>query len=271
MALGWEVVGTSVVGASHVVEQRCCEDSSGLLVVNGRLCVLAAADGAGSAALADVASKLAVDVAMREMANRLARCVSHSMGALGEMLPIVFRRVAETLSTEAEMRRVRLQDLSTTLLVAVATDDFCLGAQIGDGAICFRDAAGKWRLLTLPMQGEYANETVFVDRASTGRLRPVLVEVEVSGLAAITDGLQRAALEHSAPGSWAPVQGFFEPLHQGLLTRNSFGVELTHWLRNSATLRRKTSDDLSIVMASRRSPAAKAFPEAAHSNSRSCI
>src|SRR5260370_22715920 len=102
------------------------------------------------------------------------------------------------------------QDLATTLVLVVATPEFVVAAEVGDGAVVARDEGGSIVTLTVPQSGEYLNETTFLtspDAVETAQT--TIWQGAAIGLAALTDGLQMLAL--SMPGG-APHIQFFAPL-----------------------------------------------------------
>lgn len=155
----WRRCGCTVRGRSHVVEDVPCQDSVGTLH-RRNVSVVALADGAGSAMLSHIGSKVCVSVlceaccrsfdALWKMSEEEARAtlVMTILGALAEELPA--GHGVESLA-------------STALVVAIKRNRY-IAAHLGDGLIGMRgtDSHGYFlRTLSCPDNGEYSNETTF--------------------------------------------------------------------------------------------------------------
>lgn len=235
---GWRWVAQSVVGPSHALRDAPCQDYASAARSNGRLYV-AIADGAGSASLSQIGSKLAVEAALPFLAG--------VEGALDlETLRGCAEAARSAVLAEACKRETEARDLACTLLLAAVEDERVLAAQVGDGAIV---AAfnGEAVALTTPQHGEYANQTNFL----TGeRYQDVLELVERPGtpefLAGFTDGLETVAL--NADGT--PFAPFFAPLYRFVSRASEEAVvKAVENLLRSDRLRERTDDDLTLVLA----------------------
>lgn len=108
---------------------------------------------------------------------------------------------------------------------------------------------GELLALSLPAQGEYLNETVFlVSRDWASRLQLSVWRGRATGLAVFSDGLQMLALQMPAGIPHAP---FFDPLFRFLAAtadQREATAELERFL-GSAGVRQRTDDDLTLVLA----------------------
>src|SRR4051812_5536758 len=133
----WKVLAESVVGSGHTVRGEPCQDAHALSVIEfyrQSVLVIAAADGAGSASLAEIGARLACDGLMRVVGDDLAR--RSAINGIGPSdMEEWFVRVHATLVEESERRGCKLRDLACTAILAVVGDDSAAFAQLGDGAI----------------------------------------------------------------------------------------------------------------------------------------
>ncbi|MEB3884417.1 PP2C family serine/threonine-protein phosphatase [Lyngbya sp. CCY1209] len=242
----WQLVSASVAGKSHEKQALPCQDAHICRATSDRL-IVAIADGAGSASLADVGAQLAVKTAVELMAD----CLSASEGEPdwnAELLKVV-GRTKEAIKAEAGDRDVPVRELATTLILGVATPSAIAVAQVGDGAAVVEDGQGNLIALTTPASGEYLNETTFL--ISPDALETAQVNIW-SGtpkyLAMFSDGLQMLALKMPQGTPHAP---FFSPLFQFVETiadRAEAEEQLTAFLR-SPRVAERTDDDLTLLLA----------------------
>ena len=142
-----------------------------------------------------------------------------------------------------------VRELASTLLLFVARPGLVVASQIGDGAVVVCDASGEFHALTTPQNGEYANTTTFL--VSPDSFRTVQHQVwdkPFTGLAALTDGLQRLALVMPV-GS--PHGKFFAPLFgfaDNASDADTAIKALEEFLR-SRRVTERADDDLTILLA----------------------
>jgi hypothetical protein len=269
----WRVVGASVRGASHEKSGQPCQDAHRWEVLPDGVLVAAIADGAGSAALAEVgatvAARAAVESAIRGLAA-LTACPSREDGrgesasAAGEnagacldaatewepLLNEALRTALAAVEAEAANREAKPRDLACTLILVVATQDIVAAAQIGDGAAVVADAEGAIKSLTAPAPSEYLNETIFL--VSPGALDAAQTSVwrgRPAQLALFCDGLQMLALK--MPGA-VPHAPFFAPLFrfvQSATDETDAHSQLEAFLC-SPGVRQRSDDDVTLVLAS---------------------
>lgn len=254
----WRVAAASAVGSGHratdLPNQDACWTQT-LLDPSGAPClVLVVADGAGSAAHADLGAECAVD-AVGSAAVRW--CMDSGRGALDEaVLDALVTRGAQALTQLAADLECAPRDLSCTLLLAVVTNDACGFAQIGDGIIVYADplaaeTAASVALAFWPQAGEYANITEFLSDPQYRRhLRSRVIAAAPRQMALSTDGLQRLALRLAEQQVHAP---FFTPFWTALTAlpmaeQAEFASQLRDWL-GSAAVEQRTDDDKTLVLA----------------------
>lgn len=246
----WKLAPVSQRGSSHESDNRPCQDAYSLAMVSREILVIAVADGAGSASLAEVGSDLAVRTSTEILCQRLSQQSSElEEASLTALLIDTIKGVRAALETEASERGVTTRELATTLILVVATPDLVAAAQVGDGATVIGDRDGKILGLTLPQLGEYINEVIFV--ISDEALQSAQVAVwhgQTAHIAVLTDGLQLLCLEMP---SCMPYKGFFSPLFS-FISKKEEGLEATQELStflNSPRVKALTDDDITLVLA----------------------
>jgi hypothetical protein len=164
----------------------------------------------------------------------------------------MFSDVRATLFALAECLGVRPRDVACTALLAVIGPTSAAFAQLGDGAIVIGQGEG-YRTIFWPEPAEYANATDFLtDDTFPDKLRFEVVTDSIAEVAALTDGLQRIALDYAARTAYT---GFFRPIFSEL--RNTTDPESLaepfHKFLDSDRVNERTDDDKTLVLAVRRS------------------
>lgn len=251
----WRYVYASVPGVAHRASGAECQDACAVqwLAVPDAppTLVLAAADGAGSAAEARIGAELACQTLLAECATGLAQTpIAAWTRADAETLSA---RVQAALSQRAAEVGLPVREFACTLLGAVLTDDHALFLQIGDGAIVI-GTGDDYRPVFWPQAGEYANETYFItDASAAARLEFAALAEPVAEIALLTDGLQPLALHYQTRQAHAP---FFRPLFQHLRAAPEPGcpadlqTALERFL-DAPTLNQRTHDDKTLILATR--------------------
>jgi hypothetical protein len=257
----WKLLYESVRGTSHERCEQPCQDAAfGGLTRNGEEAVLvvACADGAGSAALADTGAGIACQTITRLIFDACEQ--GFAIAGIEEALALQwYQEVRARLEAEAAQRGVDVRELACTLLTAVVGQSAAVFAQVGDGEIVtFEDE--EYRTVFWPQRGEYANTTHFLTssdfiQALEFRRHDGVIEE----LALMTDGLQMLALDYARRQAHGP---FFRPLF--LQLRNAPSTEdlivpLREFL-NSPRVNERTDDDKSLILASRRLPDVQPSP-----------
>ncbi len=178
----WKILCESVSGISHEAAGLPCQDYSlgEWIEVRGEtVLILTCADGAGSAAHADLGAKTACEAIAQEI--REATTGSLRLPEIdGEMVRMWHRRVRERLSAEADRHSARLREFACTLLTAIVGEHAAVFSQLGDGAIILPEGDG-YRTAFWPQSGEYLNTTNFLtdegfDRRLEFRAHPERVD-----------------------------------------------------------------------------------------------
>lgn len=246
--MDWLVLAESVTGTAHRQRQLPCQDACRFRTFgpSAEWLVLAVADGAGSAAHADLGALVACDELTRRAGegDPAALCTRDAMAAL-------FSDVRMALVAEAERTSSHPRDYACTALLAVLGPATAAFGQVGDGAIVVAHG-GEHRAVFWPEPSEYANTTDFLtDDLFAAALRVETTSVPLDEVAVFTDGLQRLALDFSTR---APHPAFFRPLFKALRTAGSpepLQTPLRQFL-DSERVNERTDDDKTLVLAVRR-------------------
>ena len=170
LAPGWRTIAASVAGVSHGTAGQPCADACAARLVGGGLLVAIAADGAGTAERAAQGARLACTTVL-ELAEERAggpglAGFDHDEGV--RWVEVVRGRLDEAAASAQVDRR----EFSCTLLVALVDPRRAVFLQIGDGAIVYGRADGRYLPAFWPQTGEYANTTWFVtDADAAARLQ----------------------------------------------------------------------------------------------------
>lgn len=251
----WKLLAQSVQGSGHKRLGVVCQDAclaQSYVIGQESVLILTVADGAGSAEISDVGSRLACENFHRilvESIRQLQPLTSVSRDQAVEW----YEQVRLQLEQEANRREVPIRQLACTLLGAVISDSGALLFQIGDGAIVIRQEQ-EFRPVFWPQSGEYANTTNFLTsiRISQDLLFQVF-EGRIEEVALFTDGLQTVALNFASRTAHQP---FFNPLFKSLHATQDPAhlMEPMKAFLESKNLADRTDDDLTLILASRIGP-----------------
>ncbi len=258
---GWRYVYASVPGVAHRASGTECQDTGAAQLWwptpdADPVLVLAAADGAGSAAAARMGAELACQTFLSECATWLAQATDADWTRT--RAETLLQQIQATLIQQATAENLPVREFACTLLGAVLATDRAWFLQIGDGVIVIGDGH-DYQPVFWPQTGEYANETWFVtDPNAAARLEFAVLTEPVTEIAVLTDGLQPLALHYQSRQAHAP---FFRPLFQRLRTAHEPGcpTELMDALErflDTPHLNQRTHDDKTLILASRLSTTA---------------
>jgi uncharacterized protein YerC len=248
--LNWNVAAASVQGTSHIKRSQPCQDACHWVVLDETVLIAAVADGAGSVSLSEVGSTLAVQTAVEEIQERAERLKTlKNKEDWSDFFQDICHLTLNVLEAEANFLQVDKRELSTTLILVVATPEMIATAQIGDGAVVMRDALDKITGLTNPNVEEFLEFTTFL--TSPKALDSIQIgfwEGKVTQLAMFSDGLQLLALKMP---EGKPHEPFFVPLFQAIAQEpdmDEMNKGLTKFLV-SDRVTSKADDDLTLLIA----------------------
>ena len=203
--------------------------------------------------MSEVGARLTCDSLHELVANLAAE--DRGVADLDELLAdhwldvVVTRLRQQSAATEQPVR-----EFACTMVAALLDPHASAYLQVGDGCIVVGTAAG-YEPVTWPSGGDYVNTTHFLtDDSVVDNVQFYLKRPPVEEIALFTDGLQMLALQFSTKSAHAP---FFAPMFQRLRLESvgeSIVVSglLSDYL-GSALINRRTDDDKSLVLATRRS------------------
>jgi Protein phosphatase 2C len=189
----WALAGKSITGTAHASSGLPCQDHWAMLGAGatGERILLALADGAGFAKLADVAARIAVERALALMAA--CEC---DLKDIGEADIIGWLTgVRQRLESEASASGVELTDYSCTLLGALIENGVGHFWQLGDGGWVVQSANGI-EVATWPSSGEFINQTVFVSSDGYREKWTQAGMKDITAVLGFTDGLEHIALDY---------------------------------------------------------------------------
>jgi len=246
----WEhlIFGCSVIGPFHEIKSLPCQDACAFGNFSQGIAALAVADGAGSAARSDIGAQRAVHAAVSIVKETTANKDANNLD-LSEVARAAMLSARTALEETASELQCRLRDLACTLIVAVMRHDSVSVAHIGDGAIVAKTPEGL-KILSGPEESEYTNETSFLSEENWETvLRIAPTYTGVLGIAAFTDGCQRAALLKS-PGGLLPYDRFLEPIfsYASKVEDPHIGIQDIKDLLSSRKVCENSEDDKTLVI-----------------------
>ncbi len=249
MNAAWRVIGASVQGVSHIKSGQPCQDAHAWAVLPDGTLIAVVADGAGSAALAEVGAQLAAKTAVNCLRRELIEnALPVNEAAWRVLLFEGLKAARQRLEDEAQERGCALRDLAATLIVAVATAELAATAHVGDGAAVLK-TADELLLLAAPQMSEYVNETTFLVSADYLQAAQFACwHGRVRQLALFTDGLQRLALQMPLQRPHAP---FFAPLFQFAANAGADAEAQLAAFLHSPRIADRADDDLTLLLAAR--------------------
>lgn len=247
----WRFAAARATGVSHLKTGLECQDRFACEVLDPASLVAAVADGAGSATLAQRGAEIAAEATVRYASAAIAAGRTDFATVLCEAAFIA----REGVLAAAREEEVEARQLASTLLAVVAGPEGGAALQIGDGVIVVSDGGTEWSWVFWPQRGEYANTTYFLsDEDALSRLQVEPLTGIVTDVALTTDGLEPFVLHYASQTVHEPFfHGIFGPLvqSQGCREITPVSTALETFLVSERVARR-TDDDVSIVLATRR-------------------
>jgi hypothetical protein len=249
--LNWRIVGASVVGTSHALNDSCCQDScwaqEDVTLQGHSLLSIFVADGAGSASHGGEGAELAMQTAAEVIAIKLRQ---GEFGIGDDLAVECVLAIRTALQARASSLGLHPRDFACTLLGVISQPSASLVLQIGDGGIVV-NAGNGLEVPIVPMSGEYANMTNFVtDENAIEVLKTKTYASSFSQVAVFSDGIQRLALNMATNTHHEP---FFSHLFKTLETASLDQEDQLHQalirLLNSEAVNARTDDDKTLVIA----------------------
>ncbi len=249
----------SAIGTSHIASGQPCQDAHFHVTVNDAdgepVTILALCDGAGSAAQAEVGSKLACETFVKLVADYISsggRVENISRSLAGRWISGVLYRLSLTSWRED----LKPRDYACTLLAVICGARATAFLQVGDGAIVISDGwTTAWRYVFWPQHGEFENTTNFITSEDVFEILDFQVTTEsVAEVALFSDGLENMLLQKATKTVHAP---FFDSMFPSVRRSTAAGEdpELCRALAvylSTPTINERTNDDKTLILASRR-------------------
>jgi hypothetical protein len=218
--------------------------------------VACVADGAGDSTCGEIGATLACESIVGSAAMHFE--TKRPLSELNAVKVLHWCEAARRkINQRAERDRRNIREYATTLSAAIVSSAGSVFFQIGDGAIIVsrNTALG---VVFWPQSGEYVNTTNFLTaKEFRDHLQVFLTGSGFSDVALLTDGIERLALKFD---SFTPHPPFFLPLFRALRDTpdvQSLAEDLRQFLQ-SDSVRSKTDDDQTLVLATRVDQTARA-------------
>ena len=164
----WAIVGTSVIGNSHIQMKLACQDNCKYEYLGNGWGIAVTSDGAGSAKRSEIGSKIVIE----RVVEHLKKLIDEEGWKSNGILPtdavwmqkayIVLHTVSEEIAGFGKAKGIEYKDLSATVIALVHAPMGLLSVHIGDGRAGYKDLKGNWKSVVTPHKGEEANQTIFI-------------------------------------------------------------------------------------------------------------
>ena len=252
----WRVARSSQQGTKNLKRNMNCQDSNFAVTMphNSEDTLIAAvADGLGSAPLSGIGARKAAHTAVCKTACSIWE---HR----GQVKPqhlenILYKAMIEArtaIEQAAEEMQVQINDLATTILLAVHIKGTLATAHIGDGAAIIY-SEDQYVTFSKPTRGEYVNQTyALTSRRALQRCHiDIAVPKEpIRNIALTTDGMLDLTISNR---TFEPHPGFFDNIFNWLRSHEGkphWNNELNQMLQ-SERINQRTDDDKTLVIATR--------------------
>jgi hypothetical protein len=206
------IFGGSVTGRSHIQFNIPCQDSYAFKILPSGECIIAVADGLGSAKKSEIGAKTAVKTAI-EVGESIITEKKNEGISYDEVLREIIISSRSALETQAIEDKCSLRDLACTIIVVLFLESDIFVAHIGDGAVVAKTRE-ELILISEPEETEYVNEVVpLTSEKWDVSLRITSKISNIECVAVFTDGCQWASLSKTQK-IWKPYEGFFNPLFE---------------------------------------------------------
>lgn len=236
----WVAAGCSATGGAHRRRGEGGDDAH-LVLVAGRTCYLAAADGAGGAKHSAEGSKAAVFAAMDWLQRNKATPADPQRYTL---MVRCFAAARFAVTKRAGLLGVEVGELATTLTVAIVNEGGVLAGQVGDGALVIENHEAVRAVLWDSRPGAVNKSDFLTDRDYVDGIRTLHLRERPIGAVIVTDGVEGLTVGRQGETN----EGFYHKLLQTVRARPEWGEGggLERFLESPA-IRERCDDDLTIV------------------------
>jgi serine/threonine protein phosphatase PrpC len=237
-----KIASATQQGTSHMANgNKPCQDI--VLVDNLNDTVfLGLADGAGSKKNSQHAAKVILDALFIELTGNLYYYLKSK-----NMQKELTKFIEDILYIEVKGNKLDFEEMASTLLLVIVYKDKYLLLHIGDGLIVSIDEEDKFRILSLPENGTYENETYFINtveykerlRISQGDRKDI-----ANGLLLCSDGIEDLIYNYQT----LEVSPLVRTMIDWLDTESEKYVSEILAYNLEKNFSQKSDDDLSIII-----------------------
>ena len=232
----------SIAGVNNSGAPKLNQDAASCITLtNGAIAIIS--DGAGSAAYSNIGSQLIVRQFCKSYARRN---IPLSLKEFDDVVRSIIKKIRRQLVRLSSMYalQAKLEDFHATLLFAAISGDRCFIAHLGDGACMLFNQNHEIMSISLPENGEYANQTHFITEENwVKHLRCREISGNVHSCLIMSDGVTPLALkgETNFPQFTTPLLTFLGSSEPAEAVKT-----LSETLR-SDTVMKISSDDKSLA------------------------
>jgi len=164
----WLILGTSVEGKSHIIDNIPCQDAHAFTQLNENWGIAVVSDGAGSYENSHLGSGFVVETSLTEFENVLNENNWHVNNILPtnedwNLIAIkTLKNIKEKLYDFSVMENLEFKSLSCTVIVLIYSPIGLLVTHIGDGRAGYKDENDNWFSIITPFSGHQVGTTVFI-------------------------------------------------------------------------------------------------------------
>lgn len=178
--------GFSIVGKSHVNQNKPCQDAHYIRKLENGWYVGAVADGVGSRPNAEEGSHLAVKAAVDFVCDYMP--YDYSLVSIKSMLRTAYNHAMNTITRHAEEAGLPVENYDTTLSLAIYDGRRIIYAHSGDGAIIGLTTFGELVEITKRQKAEDGVALIPLRKGYTA-WEIDTYEEELAGVLLVTDGV----------------------------------------------------------------------------------
>ena len=150
--------GVCLCGKSHEMHQTCLQDSHAICRLSNGWILLAAADGVGSNARAEIGSALAVEAVVKYFQTYPG--FFQDPDSVLILLRSAYQYACGIINQQALFEKRPIRDFGTTLHTAIFANGMVYYGHAGDGGILAMDQEGEYVSLTTPQKGDDLHSVV---------------------------------------------------------------------------------------------------------------